>query len=712
MMVARLVIAGTQSGVGKTTLTVGIIAALRRRGLTVQPFKVGPDYIDPTYHSLAAGRPCRNLDTWLVPPERVRALFEHAASAANVAIIEGVMGLFDGAGYGDDAGSTAEVAKLLGAPVVVVMDAAKMARSVGAIAIGYQRFDDELLIRGFVLNRVAGDEHGRGAASAVTKATDLPVLGWVPRAEALQVPERHLGLVPTNEPGRWREFTDSAADAVTRHLNMDRLLDILRQDDGGKMKDEKTTNSFGSSLFVKSSTFTQHPRIAVARDKAFQFLYEDNLDLLNAAGAEIVFFSPLRDTALPPGTSGVILSGGFPEIYAERLATNRALHAAVHAAHEHGLPIYAECGGLMYLTSAIIDGDGRRHEMVGLLPGHCEMSRELTMGYRQAQSAGRSWFLSDGEKVRGHEFHYSTWKDRPEDLAPAFLLLPRSGTGAARPEGARVGNLWASYVHLHFAAKPELAQRFIEACARVPANPIAPIGPITPVSLMRGKPRRSFGIGFFAALQFLTIVPPVVRRPFTELELGRAVGWFGLVGTLLGFALAGADYALGLVFPDSARAALVLAMWVLLTGALHLDGFLDTCDGLFGGRTPDERLRIMRDERVGAFAVIGGVLLLLVKYACLTALAVRWAALLVAVTVARGGLALAIFAFPYARADGAGRWMKDHTVAGEWISTPITDLSAPQRLGVISISRTGPVAQGRWMRNCRLQSMALSISRS
>jgi cobyrinic acid a,c-diamide synthase len=210
--------------------------------------------------------------------------------------------------------------------------------------------------------------------------------------------------------------------------------------------------------------------IAVARDEAFHFTYEDNLDLLRAAGAEIAFFSPLRDMALPAGTAGIILSGGFPEVYAGPLAANRAIHAALHAAHGQGLPIYAECGGLMYLTQAIVVGDQSRHEMVGLLPGQCVMSGRLTLGYRLARSASNSWFLSEGETVRGHEFHYSTWDGRPDGLPPAYFLVPRSGMGMARPEGARVSNLWASYAHVHFGAKPELAERFVEACRRADAG--------------------------------------------------------------------------------------------------------------------------------------------------------------------------------------------------------------------------------------------------
>jgi cobyrinic acid a,c-diamide synthase len=461
-MAGRLVIAGTHSGVGKTTVTVGLIAALRRRGLAVQPFKVGPDYIDPGYHALAAGRPCRNLDTWMLPPDRARDLFARAAAAADLALVEGVMGLYDGAGYDDEAGSTAEVAKLLAAPVVLVLDAGKLARSAAAVALGYQRFDEATPLAGVLVNRAAGAGHGLGASAAVERATGLPVLGWLPRDERLRAPERHLGLVPTAEPGPWRELIEAAGAAVERHLDLDRLVALARQ--APPLDGPGATSGAWAGVGLANG---ERPAIAVARDEAFHFTYEDNLDLLRAAGAEVVFFSPLRDEALPARAAGVVLSGGFPEVFAGRLSANRALHAALREAHRRGLPIYAECGGLMYLTEAILDAGGAAHPMAGLLPGRCAMGGRLTLGYRVARSAGASWFLGAGEEVRGHEFHYSAWEGRPAGLAPAYLLLPRSGAGEARPEGARLGSLWASYVHVHLGAKPELAGRFVEACRRV-----------------------------------------------------------------------------------------------------------------------------------------------------------------------------------------------------------------------------------------------------
>lgn len=455
-MTARLVVAGVSSGVGKTTLTAGLIAALSRRGLAVQPFKAGPDYIDPTYHTLAAGRVCRNLDTWLVPPARVRALFSRAAAGADVAVVEGVMGVFDGSGYDAEEGSTAQLAKLIDAPVVLVLDAGKMARSAAALALGYRQFDPDLPLAGFILNKVGGDRHGQGVAAAIERATARPVFGWLGRDDELEIPERHLGLVPTAEPGRWQAFIEAAAMRVERALDVDRLLATARQAAPLPPVD------LAALFAAPPPENAPRPVIAVARDEAFNFTYEDNLDLLRAAGAALAFFSPLRDAALPPQTGGVILSGGFPELYAPQLAANRAIREALHRAYRAGLPIYAECGGLMYLTESITDLDGRRHPMVGLLPGRSVMTRgRLTLGYRQAGAAGDSWLFKAGETARGHEFHYSRWEGRPDDLPPAYLLRPYDGRGEPAPEGANLGNLWASYVHLHFWGKPELAARFV-----------------------------------------------------------------------------------------------------------------------------------------------------------------------------------------------------------------------------------------------------------
>jgi cobyrinic acid a,c-diamide synthase len=388
----------------------------------------------------------------MVPPPCVRDRFHEAIRDCDLALVEGVMGLFDGFDYDDETGSSAEVAKLLAAPVNLVLDPAKMARSAAALARGFQTFDPRVPVAGFIVNRVGSDGHGRGVARAIEAATGLPVLGWLPRVDALRVPERHLGLVPTAEPGRWDDFLHAAGAHVAQHIDIARLLSLAGEAPTPTPRPAVARPSCGA-------------RLAVARDEAFHFTYEDNLELLRVAGAELVFFSPLRDAALPLGATGVILSGGFPELFAAPLAANAGLHAALRQAHAADMPIYAECGGLMFLTQGILDAEGQEHPMVGLLPGRARMAGRLTLGYRLAQAAGDSWLLPRGETVRGHEFHYSTWEDRPATLPPAFVLTPPRG-GASRPEGAQFGSLWASYVHLHFASREGLAERIVAACAR------------------------------------------------------------------------------------------------------------------------------------------------------------------------------------------------------------------------------------------------------
>lgn len=451
---SRILIAGTNSGVGKTTITLGLIAALRRRGLAVQPFKCGPDYIDPTYHTLAAGRPCRNIDTWMVPPERAVSLFAAAAQSANVAVIEGVMGVFDGFSYSDDDGSSAQIAKLTGAPVLLVLDVGKMARSAGALALGYSRFDADLNVAGFILNRCGSASHFEGVKSAVEAASGRPVVGWLPKDAELHIPERHLGLVPTDERGELTGFIDHAAGVIARYFDLDRILLLAQQ-----------AQPIAPPTTRYSLPATRSTKIAVARDAAFSFYYEDNLDLLRQAGAEIVFFSPLADAALPAGVSGVYLGGGFPELYAAQLAANGSLLDSLRQARAAGMPIFAECGGFMLLTQAITDLDGQRHPMAGLVPGQVQMQPKLvSLGYRLVESPGGNFLLPAGVTTRGHEFHWSTWSEQDSAGPAAWAIRPRRDGGQPRLDGFADGNLIASYVHLHFAHDLRLAENFVAAC--------------------------------------------------------------------------------------------------------------------------------------------------------------------------------------------------------------------------------------------------------
>lgn len=489
-MQAQILIAGTSSGVGKTTITMGLIAALRRRGWQVQPFKAGPDYIDPTYHTLAAGRPCRNIDTWMAPPERALALYTKATQSCDIAVIEGVMGVFDGFSYDDEAGSSAQIARLVQAPVLLVLDVGKMARSAGAMALGYTRFDPELNLAGFIANRCGSEAHYQGVKQAIEAATGLPVVGWLPKQAQLHIPERHLGLVPTDERGDLTHFIGQAADLIERYFDLDKII-ALSQTTIHPQKIEVYTLTpsltpnpspagrgvGGEGEFPVSAVgrkFVDTPlKIAVARDVAFSFYYEDNLDYLRENGVEILFFSPIQDPALPEGAAGLYLGGGFPEIYAARLAANQAMLAAVRQAAAAGMPIYAECGGFMYLTQAIIDLEGRPHTMAGLIPGETHMQpRLMSLGYRLIESPAGNFLLPKGAGARGHEFHWSSWENPLERLTHrtqatfnvAWCIRPRQGEAEGKLSGYANGNLVGSYVHLHFASNPQLAYNFAQTC--------------------------------------------------------------------------------------------------------------------------------------------------------------------------------------------------------------------------------------------------------
>ncbi len=448
---ARLVIAGMASGSGKTTATSAIITALRRRGLRVQPFKAGPDYIDPSYHSRAAGIPARNLDSWLLPAPALMQLGARAAAAADLAIVEGVMGLYDGRADTDD-GSTAQLAKLLAAPVVLVIDVGKVSRTAAALVLGLKQFDPELHLAGVILNRVASDYHFQWTAGPIETATGLPVLGYLPKRADLALPERHLGLIPTAESTVGDDVFARLAEQAEQTIDLDRLLAIARS---------APPLPYGATDLFPPTPVEPQTRIALACDEAFTFYYEDNLDLLRAWGAELVPFSPIHDAELPAGVGGVYIGGGFPELFARELAANRSMQESFRRAAAAGLPIYAECGGLMYLSQGIVDLEGTAHALVGLVPGWSTIDRpRLSLGYRTATARRPSFLLAAGERVRGHEFHWSQLRGGvPADEA-AYELESQE----RRLEGYAAGSVLATYLHVHFGSDPRLAPRFVAAC--------------------------------------------------------------------------------------------------------------------------------------------------------------------------------------------------------------------------------------------------------
>ena len=443
-MVAALVVAAPASGSGKTTVATGIMAALARRGTAVAPFKVGPDYIDPGYHTLAAGRAGRNLDPVLVGEDRIAPLLRHGAVGAQVAVVEGVMGLFDGR-VGDGHGSTAHVARLLGAPVLLVVDARGQSRSLAAVLHGFRCFDPgggPVEIAGVVLNRVGSARH-EAVLRAAAEEVGLAVLGALPRHDGLVVPSRHLGLVPAAEHGAAAHAAvDAMAALVAAHVDLDAVAALARPVAPGPVWDP-----------VVAAPVAGEPVVAVAGGAAFTFGYAEHIELLTAAGARVVVVDPLRDEELPEGCAGLVLGGGFPEEHLGELSANASLRAAVAALAGSGAPVLAECGGLLYLCA---DLDGA--PMCGVLAGSASMTGRLTLGYRAAVALSATPWRPAGARVAGHEFHHCAVTPRA-GAAPAWAW--RGG----EPEGFVAGGVQASFLHTHPAGDPDAVAAFVAAAA-------------------------------------------------------------------------------------------------------------------------------------------------------------------------------------------------------------------------------------------------------
>ena len=456
MKTPRVVIAAPQSGAGKTTVAVGLMSAFTSRSLRVQPFKVGPDFIDPSYHTLATGIYSKNLDTWLTSQDAVIKIFLKSSRTCDLAIIEGVMGLFDGVSGTDDAASTAEISKILKAPVILVVDASKAAGSVGALVHGFKTFDQRLQLKGVILNHVKSQKHLDLTSHAVEKGARVPVIGALPNAPDLKMPSRHLGLIPAAERGSLADFLAELGKFINQNLNLDQVLAIARD-----TEDLETDETENRSTHVEMRT-----RIGIANDEAFNFYYRDNIELLEASGAEVVPFSPLHDSGLPSNLGGMFFGGGFPEIYARQLEENQQMRGSIKKAVEDEMPVYAECGGLMYLVESTEDLEAHSHRMIGILNGKAIMGGKLeSLNYAVAHVIRKNILSGADCTLHGHEFHYSKIEDVSTDAKFAYEMKVGKGI-AGQYDGWLQHNLLASYLHIHFAYDLRLAKNFVDACER------------------------------------------------------------------------------------------------------------------------------------------------------------------------------------------------------------------------------------------------------
>ncbi len=451
-----IMIAAPMSGSGKTTITIGLMECFKRRGLKVAPFKVGPDFIDPGYHRLVTGRPSINLDAWICSPQAVMETYSAQSFDADIAVIEGVMGLFDGISGRSDEGSSAQIARLTGSTVFLVIDAKGYARSAAACVKGFVEFDPEVKVGGIIFNNVASDTHARILREAVeTALPQTRVIGCIPRDARLHIPSRHLGLMTAEENALTPEF-------------LDHLVEIIRKSvDLGMLWAATGAGDLVASAPVRKSS-VKGVRIAVARDAAFCFVYETNLQLLAAAGAELVEFSPLNDSVLPKGTAGIYLPGGYPEVHAPALSANSAMKEAIRNAVEAGMPVYAECGGFIYLTAGFADTLGNpdpARSFVNIFPVITTMLKHRkALGYREIRLREECILGSKGDIARGHEFHYSQMVEIPKEFSRLYQVS--KGLSDLGTEGYRYKNCLASYIHLHFGSNPGMAQAFVDSCRK------------------------------------------------------------------------------------------------------------------------------------------------------------------------------------------------------------------------------------------------------
>lgn len=448
----RVVIAGTQSGVGKTTVAAGLMAVLARR-FSVQPFKVGPDYIDAAYHTFITGRKCRNLDSYMLSEDTIRYLFCRNAAKAHLAVIEGVMGLFDGLDPRSQRGSTAEVAKALKAPVILVMDGSGMAGSAAAMVRGYREFDKDLNIAGVIINKVKGEGHYRILQEAIEHGTGLKVFGYLAEEGAVELPSRHLGLVPSAEIPGLREKLGRLAEMMEKTIDIEGLIKLILSWGQAVSAPDNSLQAVAPSKSI---------RLAVAWDAAFNFYYWDNLDLLEDLGADLLYFSPLKDEDLPPSSQGVLLGGGFPEVFAQELEANTSMRRNIRKHLAEGMPYVAECGGLMYLAESLSPKAGTAYEMVGWLQGQSMMTGCLQrFGYAELALREDCVYGQAGLKTKVHEFHYSSFESPEEPRGYSLIRKNYEGKVKQWQCGFIKGNGIAGYPHIHYYSNVDFARNFL-----------------------------------------------------------------------------------------------------------------------------------------------------------------------------------------------------------------------------------------------------------
>jgi len=449
----RIIFAAAQSGSGKTTVTLGVMLALRKIGLKIQPFKAGPDYLDPMHHSAVCARKSRNLDSWLMPPGVILELFTRNAKGADISVIEGVMGLYDG--FRDtEYGSTGHLARILGAPVILVLNVASVSRSAAAIALGFQQFDRGVNIAGIILNNIGSPNHYGFIRGVVEKKTKIPVLGFLPKDAGIRLPERHLGLVPAQEKRPDEGLYAKLRALVEKNIDLRRILRISRKAPG--LRHNKTAHAPRGCGKVRVN-------IAIAKDRAFNFYYQDNLDILERLGVRLVEFSPLKDKTLPPGIDGMYIGGGYPELFGAQLSANFRMREAVLQSAGGGLPIYAECGGLMYLVKRIVDFQGKAFAMCGVFNCAAVMAnKRQSLGYIEIEVRKDNILSRKGKKIRAHAFHWSYLKNAPG--SESFAYTVSKNKDKKYPDGLIRENVLASYAHLPFASNSALAKNFLAAC--------------------------------------------------------------------------------------------------------------------------------------------------------------------------------------------------------------------------------------------------------